>query len=284
MVKTAYKAAPLPLSLASPLYAREWRGVRRSDDVALLLHGALGHSEWFTGIGGELAEMGYDALAYDRPGWGQSPGPRGTMESLASTVTELGAVALHLRASYRGVHLVGEGWGALLALHAGSSLPRGTFASVALVAPTLFRRKGPSVSVRIMAAFAGFAGLEQRLPLELRPADVALKADVLTYMTRDKYRARFVTPEFFSATRALEKTARRLAAEDDLPPLTIWLAEKDGVADNDRTAAYASKRRVPLETVPGAAHALVLEDPVALATRFVAVWTELNARVRNVST
>lgn len=227
--------------------------------AVLLLHGSESHSAWFDDVGQRLAAGGLKATAFDRSGWGKSPGARGSVANASQVLEEVRHEAEKLGAP---VHLAGLSWGGLLAAAAAVTYP-GLFRSVTLIAPALFRRRTPS-PFGILRASLGLG----RVQLPIHPEDFTRKPDRLAYIKGDPLRIETVNLGFCLATLSLQRSARV-----GLTPkgTRILLAETDDLIDNERTKLWAERRGIAVRTIPGTMHSLVMEDPAAVAREILDV-------------
>jgi pimeloyl-ACP methyl ester carboxylesterase len=252
-------------ALLSTLFQRRWtpRAARAAGEAALLLHGAESHTGWFNAVGEALAEGGLTAVAYDRQGWGQSPGPLGRLARPGVPLTELGAMVRSLSGEFQKLHLVGLSWGGMLAACAREAMPD-RFATVTLLAPAIFAKRRPSL-------FGLLKGLRGALvPLPLFPGDFTNSPERQAWVAADLLRTTAVGLEFCRATVELTLRARRQFLTASGPPAQVLLASEDTVIDGPRTRRFAERRGAQVAVLPRTAHSLVLDDPGGVARMVLA--------------
>jgi alpha-beta hydrolase superfamily lysophospholipase len=271
-------------------HRREWRasaGVAAREAV-LMLHGMESHSGWFEATAQALGARGLDAHAYDRTGFGRSPGARGACAGPEAVVAELAEEAARIAPRYERLHLVGLSWGGLVAAYAMRRLS-GTFASATLLVPTIYtvRRLGPRALVA--AAWGAATGRRVQVALPLAPEDFTDDATAQARIRDDAACTRAVDWSFLRTTLALQgevrtrawlepgRIARALGDVATAPrlPLQVLVAQNDALLDNWRLAMLAARFGAPAASVLNAAHSLVLEAPDEVAARVAALADEV---------
>lgn len=250
----------LPWNDGSPRYVRHWRrsGARA---VVLCVHGSESHGGWFDEVARALVADDLAVFAYDRSGWGESPGRRGTLRSTDDVLAELEGAVDHLRASYDKIHLVGLSWGGLLAAVAREKFP-GAFASVTLIVPAIFPRRRPTALAIARGIFTG-----AEVPLGIEPEEFTGDPVQAKQIRDDEKRITAVNVAFLRVSVNLAWAAQRSFHRSPSPATQILLAANDRLIDTERTAALASQRKVPHHRMPNTVHSLVLERPKEVADK-----------------
>ncbi len=250
---------------ADGLFVREMKPNETPKGAFLLLHGMESHSEWFVDLASRLVSLNYAVIAYDRPGWGASPGARGHLASYRDFVENTVRLATLTRAKYGSVHLAGMSWGGMATLYLG--LRRGwLFDSLTLLSPGLAARRDLSFRDKCRLGFDFLRGRADS------PVTPVFSPDHFThdphwqrFIDEDPLRVRQVTSSFCFETLKMRRFLAENAGRRLLPPGLCLLAGDDAIIDNDATAALCRKAGVVVETIPEAAHSLVFERPEQLA-------------------
>src|SRR5258708_7670530 len=76
-----------------PLYYQRWRSEAAARAVIVMLHGDFAHSGWYLNVPTHEVPRGYAVYAFDRRGWGRSPGQRGYIHAWSEHLEGLAALA-----------------------------------------------------------------------------------------------------------------------------------------------------------------------------------------------
>src|SRR6266571_3603330 len=75
-----------------PLYYQRWRpDAEAARAVIVMLHGDFAQSGWYLNLPTHEVPRGYAVYAFDRRGWGRSPGQRGYIHAWSDYLDDLGA-------------------------------------------------------------------------------------------------------------------------------------------------------------------------------------------------
>jgi len=265
------RSESLQLSDGRILQALAWDPPAPAERAVLLLHGVESHAAWFAEVAEPLAAQGLAVRAFDRAGWGASPGLRGHLASYRDAVREVVEVATALRAEFSEVHLAGLSWGGLLALYV--TLRRGAlFDSLTLIAPGICSHTRLSAwqDLRVAAGvLAGGAGV--MIPLPIRAEEFTRRADRLAYIQSDPARVRAVSAAFCLETLKMRRFVAEHAARRGLPPAQALLAGEDSITDNARTRTLLAPARMAVREYANAAHSLVFEAPEGVAAEIASL-------------
>lgn len=247
-----------------PLHHHEWIPPHPLGAI-IALHGSESHAEWFEELAAALQPRQLALLAYDRPGWGQSPGPRGLLEHYDDALHHVTQLATHTRERFGSAHLAGLSWGGLLALYA--ALRRGPlFDSVTLIAPGLASRGtiGPVDMARLLYAFLrNKTDLPFTLPF--RPEQFTRRADRQAYIRDDPWRVTRVSAGFLIETHKMRRFVAETVEARPVERLRCLLAGADTIVDNPRLCAILHPGIAEVRVIPDTAHSLIFEAPEAVA-------------------
>lgn len=248
------------------LFIRELRPARTPRGVFLLLHGMESHSEWFVSTAGRLVQDGWAVIAYDRPGWGKSPGRRGRMDSYTDFVDSIVRIAVNARDKYGPVHLAGMSWGGMAALYLG--LRRGwLFDSITCLAPGLSARRDIPFTGKCRVAYDFLRRDKSGMVTPaFQPKHFTRDPDFQQYIADDPDRVKSVSTTFCLETLKMRRFIKETAGRRQLPPTLCLLAGGDEIIDNTGTADICRRAGAMVEILPDAAHTLIFERPEQTST------------------
>ncbi|MCD8352013.1 MAG: alpha/beta hydrolase, partial [Planctomycetaceae bacterium] len=250
---------------ADGLFVREMKPNETPKGAFLMLHGMESHSEWFVDLASRLVSRNYAVVAYDRPGWGSSPGTRGHFSSYRDFVENTVRIASLMRAKYGAVHLAGMSWGGMASLYLG--LRRGwLFDSLTLLSPGLAARRDLSFRDKCRLGLDFLKGRADSLVEPLfSPEHFTHDTHWQQFIDEDPLRVRQVTSSFCFETLKMRRFIAGNAGRRLLPPSLCLLAGDDAIIDNEATAAICRRAGAVVETIPAAAHSLIFERPEQIA-------------------
>lgn len=234
--------------------------------LALLVHGAGSHSGPYFPFAWELASRGIAVTALDLPGHGMSDGRPAHIGRYTHYLPALGEAWRWSRGGRRSglpSFLVGESYGAILALHYALRYPEGV-AGLILSAPA-FRIAGVGGPARRAVKILGEALPWLRLPFASPPVSSHPYAGEVTRrhpFLRRRFTARYLS-ELLEAGEQAIGAAPRLTL-----PVLFLLSAADGVVDNRvslRVFSLLASRDKSCRLHEGLAHALLVEAPSRLA-------------------
>lgn len=251
---------------AEGLFIREMKPARMAKGAFLLLHGMESHSEWFVDFAARLVSQNYAVVAYDRPGWGKSPGKRGHLASYRDFVESTVRIVNQMRTKYGRVHLAGMSWGGMATLYLG--LRRGwLFDSLTLLSPGLSARQDIGFMDKCRLTLDFFKGTPNTLLTPLFKSEHFTRDPrAQTYISEDSDRVRQVSSSFCLETLKMRRFIAEQAGRRLLPHTLCLLAGRDEIIDNDATAALCRKAGAAVEILPDASHTLIFEHPEQVAS------------------
>ena len=252
------------------LFTREWVPTSRPRGAFLMLHGMESHSAWFIETATRLVADGWAVFAYDRAGWGKSPGQRGHLAHYRHFVEEASLMADAVREKYGSVHLAGMSWGGMAALYL--ALRRGwLFDSLTLLAPGLASHKDIPFLGKLALAGAFLRGDFNRMVVPaFKPEDFVRDAGWREYVAADSDRVRSVSLSFCRETLKMRRFISEQAGRRRLPPALCLLAGKDAIVNNRAVEKICADAGIRTETLADTAHSLVLDNPPETAAKMSA--------------
>ncbi|MGY1740308.1 MULTISPECIES: alpha/beta fold hydrolase [unclassified Blastococcus] len=259
-------SAPVRTRLAGGLAVTE-EGAGRP---VLLLHGIGGSAASCAGLAGALAAAGARAIAWDAPGYGESPDPAGPddVDYPARVMALLDELGLDR------VDLFGTSWGGVIATQVAARHPE-RVRTLVLADSTRGSGTSPDKAAAMRARIADLAEsgarafAAARAPRLVAPGcDPAVADAVRAEMARVRLPGYSGAAEFMAAT----DTAALLPAI--AVPTLVLVGEHDVVTGVEESRLLAA--RIPgarLVVVPGAGHAALTEKPAEVAAAVLALWS-----------
>lgn len=246
--------------------------VRRAGTAAggtpwLLLHGISSGAASWAGVAQALAAAGDAVIAWDAPGYGAST-PLAAAAPTAGDYADRAAALLDVLSLPR-VHLVGHSLGALMATALAARLGTARIASLTLVSPARGYALDTDAAQRIrtqrLAALReqGVEGLAARLHERLLTADATDEQRALLHATA----LRLTAGGYAQAVELLVGSDLATLAAP-LPrdlPRRVMVGSADVVTPPAACEALAAQLVAPFTLLPGAPHALPVQQPDALA-------------------
>jgi acylglycerol lipase len=252
----------------------------RPQGAVLYLHGIQSHGQWFERSAGLLADAGMAVLLPDRRGSGRNRKDRGHAENPAQLVGDLTS-ALDLlteRTGRRHVTVVAVSWGGKLALALARWVPD-RLVRLVLVAPGLFPQVDIPLARKWSVAWSSL--LQPRRYLDVPLSDPALFTATPTwrdFIRDDPLSVRQVTARFLLTSRRLDWEVRAYGRRPAQVPITLFLAGRDRIIDNERTRRFVRELAIPDRSIieyPEAHHTLEFEpDPRPYCNDLVAAVLE----------
>lgn len=248
-----------------PLAVERWTPGREARAAVVSVHGLGEHRRAgpYVPFYEALASRGFDVVAFDLRGHGESGGPRLYARDFALLRDDLARVVALAADDARGrpVFVVGGSFGGLLALTAGLR-PHDALCGIVAVAPAL-DAGGASAFLRRLLPVLRIAAPKVRLDPGLDLAALAHDAAAVAgYRDDPRMQLGRITPALASAMlQGIECVMAQ--AEDFQTPLLLLHGLDDRIVPPDGTLAFhalAGSRDKTLKTYPGAYHHLLLDD------------------------
>ncbi len=249
------------------IYKHEWIPSGRRKGCILALHGMESHSDWFAMTARCLGGLGWAVWAFDRPGWGRTPGRSGHLESYADFVRQVSIFVEEARHYYSTVHLLGMSWGGMGALY--FALRRSWLIdSVTLLAPGLALKKSFPLSQSLKAA-ASFIKKDKTAEImqDFSPELFSDNRMAREFVRDDPLRNRTVTASFVVETLKMRRFIAENAGKRLLPPALCLLGSGDRMIDYAPVRNLCEKAGCVVDRIRDAGHALVLDCPEEVAER-----------------
>lgn len=260
-----------------PVYSELFRsaaGAGRPTGVVVLVHGLGEHSGRYRHVVGAFTGHGYHVLTGDLPGFGQSEGRRGHVDSFGDYLGVADAWVRRGGSEAQGapVYLMGHSLGGLIALrYAQESGDEGTLAGLILSSPGLkVKAAVPPWKMRIARVLDGLVP-RMAMSNEVNAEDLSHDPEVVRAYLSDPLNYGKVTVRWYREFSAamVEAAARELPS---LPTLLL-LAGEDRLVDVEFAAArFAGRRNVQVRTFPGMYHETLNEPAKAEVLGAILAW------------
>jgi len=242
----------------------------RKNPVALIyLHGLEGHAGWGSDLAIRLADRNYDVFALDRRGSGQSKGNSKTITGdppgFEDLVSDVHAFLKPMQGYYESVYLIGNDWGARLAL-AYAIAYRGQSNGLVLISPRVTDDGGGVAKAMMEAAGIGSGTATDSAAAfdpSLQTSDPARQHELAT----DPLRRQQLDENFLLQSKRMGDFVKRYIKRVN-QPIQLFLASDDEIVDSDEVIDLLERGSQPsldIQRVAGARHALPVETPDRIA-------------------
>ena len=242
----------------------------RKNRVALIyLHGLEGHAGWGQDLSLKLADRGYDVFALDRRGSGLSKANTRTLTGkppgFEDIVSDVHSFLKPLKGYYDSVYLVGNDWGARLALAYGIAY-KGQSNGLVLISPRV-TNDAESITGRMMAMTGVGKDSGSDSAASFDASQHTSKAEQQREMTNDPLRRKQLDENFVLQSKRMGDFIKKYIKRID-QPLQLFLAGDDKLIDHDKVIGLLERGNQPsldIQMVSGAKHALPVESPDRVA-------------------
>ena len=225
------------------LYYQRWRPDSiPTRAVVIMAHGDFAHSGWYMNLPEYEAPRGYAVYAYDRRGWGRSPGQRGYLRSWRENVADLDAFVRFTRAEEpdRPIFVMGHTGSAPIVLEFGRLHPE-AIRGICCISPVL--DTSSAVPAPLRALLHTLARVAPRLTINVqRRVEEGLRLvsrdpAFVKFALADPLSNRKVTPRWLVESELLMRHVRASAAQMRVP-LLFLLGGADRTSPEDVTDSY----------------------------------------------
>jgi pimeloyl-ACP methyl ester carboxylesterase len=258
---------------------RFW-GPDKGEDIIIILHGGISHSEWQTPLAQAIVSMSdISFAALDRRGSGLNHKMRGHLISANREIEDIISFVNHLRSHFTRVHLAGWCFGGQIASIVASKVAKhGIINSLIMITPGFIFNERYSDVLRLSMQTV-FEAVEQLgvkpekdnpyIPVPLQDIDFTSNQYWLNYISNDKLRLKRVTQNTVLVWNELAELSRNgaLSKVDGIPVLTV-LGSDDRLVDNYKVKALLEqeiRKPAPKIVLMEAPHAIQFECPENLA-------------------
>ncbi len=230
--------------------------------AVILLHGLGGHSDRFQECGRHWSRQGISIYAPDLPGFGQSPGPKGHLDSFEPMFDLIETMVARVMAenSRRPVFIVAESMGAAIAIDWVSRRPA-LLSGLLLLAPALKDRLQVPLWKKLDALVHVLIRRRKYYDVPFLPHHFTRDTALIKILESDPLEVRRVTAQFYFAW--LPVMTRALAAAPALKlPVAVLLPGEDSMIDSEATKAWFLELPEASRTLieyPGRLHGLLVD-------------------------
>lgn len=239
------KICSLEMSDKYKIHYRTW-GEQSGEDVVLILHGGMSHSEWLAPLAKHLRMISPDltVMASDRRGCGLND-CRGDLGSVHAVIEDVVHQIEYLKRNFSRVHLAGWCQGAQFASVAAGKT-RDALSSLILLAPGFFWnerfRSVLSITEKIViGTIGGFKLKPERehacMPILMEASDFTLVDEWLDYIDHDELKTTTVTLNSASIIHEIQELSCFAILRNRLPLLAL-MAEEDKIVDNEKVTQF----------------------------------------------
>ncbi len=223
------------------LYYQRWRPeTRPARAIIVMVHGDFAHSGWYMNLPDHEVPRRYAVYAFDRRGWGRSPGQRGYLHSWSENLDDLAAFLQWMRAEEadRPIFLMGITGSAPILLEYAILHPqevRGVCCispvlDMSAVAPAVLRRL-----IHILARIRPQFTIDVRRQFDAGVVTVSHDPAFVKLMREDPLGNTKVTPRWFVES---EKAMRRVTTQAASFPVPLLML----IGEADRTSSPGTNK------------------------------------------
>jgi pimeloyl-ACP methyl ester carboxylesterase len=271
------------ISTGYKIHYRLW-GQETGDDVLVILHGGMSHSGWQYPLAQMLREKNRKlaVIAPDRRGCGlnEGKGELGTTKLLIQDLTEH---LLHLKQSFKRIHLLGWCQGAQFASIAAADLqPQSVLSSLVLMTPGFFWndrfRSVIDIAEKTMFSVRSTFKVEPKretafVLIPMQPSDFTFVREWLAFINQDPLKTTKITMKSAVIMDEIQEMSWSAILNVRIPILSIF-ATNDRIVDNRKGIEYLTplihacpqSKMVSMDS----AHAIHFEKPHELTEHILA--------------
>lgn len=250
-----FQEAVIQKHIQSDGYETHYRlwGQPKGDDVIILLHGGISHSEWQSPIGERLSSNSQISfIAVDRRGSGLNAVDRGHLPSKEREIEDMVSFIRAFEGSYTRIHLAGWCFGAQVAAIVASVLEKeGVLSSFLMIAPgfAFQERYGDVLRLTKHAMFEVIKEFKLNpepnhafMPVPLQSTDFTDNTDWHEYVLNDELRLWKVTESTYKVWSELADWSHLALSEIKKLPMLVVFGEKERLVDNESVKQLVQER------------------------------------------
>jgi alpha-beta hydrolase superfamily lysophospholipase len=224
------------------LFYQRWRPIAGTPRaVIVMVHGDFAHSGWYENLPSHEVPRGYAVYAFDRRGWGRSPGQRGYINAWSEYLDDLEAILKLVRAEEPSspVFLMGHtGSGIIVmeyALHHPEDI-KGVFCVTPVLDISVFPAAVLSVA-KVLSRIAPHLTVDMSRRVDAGLDFVSHDPDFIKFIRQDPLRNGKLTPRWIAEVAAAVGRVDNQAA--DFPvPLLFLIAGADRAAPPEASKQF----------------------------------------------
>ncbi len=254
---------------------RLW-GTAKGDDVVVMLHGGMSHSEWQEPLAEEiLARSEVSFIATDRRGSGLNTQDRGHMDSSERVIEDVVEFLQSLQGSFTRVHLAGWCFGGQIASTVAARLAdKDVISTLILIAPGFFfnERYSDVLGLSIESARQAIAEFNLTpelnrayIQLPLQPTDFTVRSDWQQFIANDRLRLTKITEGTIQVSEEIAEQAEKAFPQIGNIPKLVVFGTNDRLVDIERVREFVLSHKSPVVGNIATGHAVQFEQPEKLA-------------------
>ncbi|MDD5575024.1 MAG: lysophospholipase [Candidatus Omnitrophica bacterium] len=241
---------------------RRW-AVPSPDAVFLLVHGLGAHSGRWEHLAAYFLRNSISSYAIDLRGFGETPGPKGHVDSFDSYFRDILALAdiIKRACGAKPVFLIGESMGGLIAFSLAQRRP-GAFAGLICLSPVFKSRLKFGWKRRLRAYFFCLLGVKRPIRLSFTSAMCTRDSECIKEIERDPREHRHATPQLLMQIVLAGWRARFCPGALKTPVLFLVSGVRDALVDPSATKKvyeFLQARDKKFIEYPELFHALSME-------------------------
>ena len=264
------------------LYYQRWLPDKLpSRAVIVMLHGDFAHSGWYINLPQHEVPLGYAVYAYDRRGWGRSPGQRGYIDRWGENIEDLDAFLQLVRTKEPDcpIFLMGHTGSAPIVLEYAMQYPRG-LNGVFCVSPVLSTGEAVPVPLRLLLHFLSkvlpHLTIDVRRRFNAQASYISRDPAFVKFIREDQLCNTKITPRWLTESESAMQHVMEQAADLQVP-LLVLIGGADRNSSPETTKLYFQNVTIAdkeLREYPGAYANLLSETNYEEVLKDIDEWLD----------
>jgi len=249
--------------------------------VIVMLHGDFAHCGWYMNLPQHEVPLGYAVYAYDRRGWGRSPGQRGYINRWGENIEDLDIFLQLVRTKEPDcpIFLMGHTGSAPIVLNYARQNPQG-LNGVFCVSPVLSTGDAVPVPLRLLLHFLSkvlpHLTIDVRRRFNSQANYISRDPAFVKFIQEDQFRNTKITPRWLTESESAMQRVMEQATDIQVP-LLMLIGGSDRNSSTETTKLYFQNVTIAdkeLREYPGAYANLLSETNSEEVLKDIDEWLD----------